>query len=228
MTLTTISRCGSACRLHLYRLFHLHEYVRCMLMVHDRLVHTHNPNWFFFLFSHRCRRHCRLIACSPFGKRNTPRIYTKHFFLLCIKYIYGHIVPINFISLNSFSAITCLHIHAQLWKYYMIWNAHVQFGRMSSAREKKTISKIEWQLRLCYPNPKTEWAQTGRKVVIKLGAHTRRQNKKKKQSVYRESASMRWWAWMSMETRNIIVINIIAVGGYHKTSRDVFIMFQIM
>lgn len=125
MTLTTISEC--MCLQAALILVVLPAWIYDMYWLHDRLMHI---IWTIFASSY-----CFVVTW------NTPRIYT--FISYDIKYIYGHIVPINFISLNSFSAITCLHtnIHAWLWAYHVVWNVR-SFGEL----KKKTSSNTEWQL----------------------------------------------------------------------------------
>lgn len=145
MTLTTISKCRYLQAALI--LVVLTAWIYDMCWLHDRLMHI---IWTILASSY----------CFVVMREILPEFTQGTFILYDIKYIYGHIVPINFISLNSFSAITCLHTNIYAWYYeHIMW-----YGMyVTLANTKKNVSNTEWQLRLCYPEPKTKWTKNGKK-----------------------------------------------------------------
>lgn len=169
MTLTTISKCS--CRLHLYRLFYLREYVRCAFFTWP--TDAYNLNVFF----------CSLIACSSLCEI-LPEFTRATFILYDIKYIYGHIVPINFISLNPFSAITAIttshNIHTRLAGEHTFY--HMERTRFYWRTKKNYLTLSDNYVNVI-PTREQSKRKTGRKVAINL----------KKKEICIKRVSHCWW-----------------------------------
>lgn len=138
-------------------------------------AYTHNLsgiNFFFVLalVSSSLSSYCLFAVLQ---EKYSQNLYETLFFFYDIKYIYGHIVPINFISLNSFSAITCLHTYT-LARLTMKISYAMERTRSMRANEQREKEKEE----------KKQYLTLSDNYVYVIP--TRKQNKRKQEE--------RWWS----------------------------------